>query len=231
MPCGDKADALRKSVVTVRDASTKNLDSFLKSLADHIKDNDISEKKLKNSSVLDIKLPKFKGHQSEMDLYTFRSEFKKLVEPFVQKCLWADHLKLNYLEGPAYNLVSKSTDIDEIWKKLFDVFGDTRLMLQNKLLSLDKFCLEKNQNDEKIAFTISNLLNTMADLSRLAKEFKLEAELYHGGGVIKILDVIGNQRERKIIKSICGQKGGDPEKLTIGGSFWRLSVRRRRHLS
>ena len=212
MPCGASADKIRQEVVHVRDKSTTTLDTFIKSLTDHIKTNDISEEKLKNSSVLDIKLQKFKGHQSDMDVYTFRAEFKKLVEPFVQKCLWADRLKLNYLEGPAYNLVSKSNDIDEIWKKLFDVFGDTRLMLQNKLLSLDKFCLEKIRDDEKIAFTISNLLNTMADLSRLAKQFNLEAELYHGGGVIKILDVIGNQRERKFIKSISGEKLGDPEK-------------------
>ena len=74
-----------------------------------------------------------------MDIYTFRAEFNKLKEPNVQKNLWADYLKKNCLAGAAYNLVSKIDNIEDIWKKLFEVYGDTQLMLQNKLSSLEKF--------------------------------------------------------------------------------------------
>ena len=41
--------------------------------------------KLKNSKDLEIKLPEFRGYASDIDIYTFRSEFKKLVEPFLRK--------------------------------------------------------------------------------------------------------------------------------------------------
>ena len=54
-------------------------------------DRDISEKKLQTSAFLDIQIPKFDGYNSEMDIYTFKAVFKKLVEPFVQRDLWADH--------------------------------------------------------------------------------------------------------------------------------------------
>ena len=41
----------------------------------------------------------------------------------------------------------------------------------------------------------------MEDLSKLAVEFDLEAELYHGGGLQKILDLLGKRRERNFIAS------------------------------
>ena len=51
-----------------------------------------------------------------MDFYTFKSEFKKLVEPTVQKKYWADYLKRNFLCGSALILVEKETE-DEIFGK------------------------------------------------------------------------------------------------------------------
>ena len=106
-----------------------------------------------------IELPKFKVYYSEMNIYTFRSEFKKLIEPNVQRGLWSDYLKKNCLAGAAYNLVSKIEEIDDIWGKLIEVYGNTRLLFQNKISSLERFSnLEKLKDDEKIAFTISSML-------------------------------------------------------------------------
>ena len=45
---------------------------------------DISEEKLRNAVGLKIELPKFKGYDSDTDLYTFHTEFEKLIEPYVQ---------------------------------------------------------------------------------------------------------------------------------------------------
>ena len=74
-----------------------------------------------------------------MNVFTFRSEFKKLIEPNVQKVLWADYLKKNCLAGAAYNLVFSIENIDAIWEKLIEVYGNTQLLLQNKIGSLEKF--------------------------------------------------------------------------------------------
>ena len=65
-----------------------------------------------------IELSKFKGYESKHDIYTFKSEFEKLVQPRVQKTLWLHVLKNNYLEGPALVLVDKLETIDEAWKIL-----------------------------------------------------------------------------------------------------------------
>ena len=60
---------------------------------------------------------------------------------------------------------------------MIDVYGDTRLILQNRILSLEKFShLDGLKDDEKIAATVTNLLNTMADLKKIAKDNSLEAE-------------------------------------------------------
>ena len=58
------------------------------------------------------------------------------------------------------------------------------------------------KDDEKITFTISSILNVMADLSKLALEYDLKGEIYYGGGLQKLLDLIGKYRERKFEEQI-----------------------------
>ena len=78
------------------------------------------------------------------------------------------------MAGAAYNLVSSIESIEAIWEKLTEVHGNTQLLLQNKIGYLEKFTnLEKMKDDEKITFTISSILNVMADLSKFALEYDL----------------------------------------------------------
>ena len=204
LPCGEKAKTLRSDVLKWRDDSSKCLTKHLSTVKTTIDDRDISEKKLKNSAELDIELPKFEGYNSDMDVYTFKAEFKKLIEPFVQKCLWVDYLKKNLLSGPALNLVLKIDKVEEIWTKLLEVYGNTHLMLQNKLAAFDRFIqLDKLKDDEKIATNISGILNLISDLCKLATTYSLENELYYGVGLHKILDLMGKFRERKFVESIA----------------------------
>ena len=121
LPCGDAAADMREVVKSLRNRSTIIIEKFLKKLAEIILDRDISEKKLKNSAGLNIKLSKFTGYNSESGIYTFCSEFQKLIEHNVQKCLWSDYIK-NFLGGAAHNLVSKEESIEEIWMKLLKVY-------------------------------------------------------------------------------------------------------------
>ena len=62
VPCGVTADALRNEVIIMRDDIKSETDEFLETLNDIIVNRDISEKKLKNSSGLEIPIPKFKGY-------------------------------------------------------------------------------------------------------------------------------------------------------------------------
>ena len=203
IPCGNSADDMRKRVVAMRNNCSRFVERYNTDVSGAITRRDISERKLKNAAGLKISLTKFSGYNSDIDIYTFRSDFKKMIEPEVQNCLRADYLKKNYLGGAALNLVSKEESIDEIWKKLFRVYGDTYLLLQNKISALDKFThLDRTKDDEKISFILSSLINAMCDLEKLANDYELQGELYYGGGLHKILELMGSTRERKFVKSI-----------------------------
>ena len=110
----------------------------------------------------------------------------------------ADYLKKNHLTGSAYALVEKENDYDKIWTKLKDSYGNPPLLLQNKLLGLDKFGgLWKIKGDSKISNALARLINTMKDLSFLAREHCIEGQLYEGGGLEKVLILIGKDRHKR----------------------------------
>ena len=178
---------------------------FLEKLQKVIIERDISDGKLKNVSGLKIEIPKFSGYDGKMDFYTFKSQFKKLIEPTTQKQYWADYLKRNYLSGHALLLVEKETDYSKIWERLFQSFGNPRILLQNKLSEVDKIGgLCKMKGNEKIANTIAGLRNVMCDLSTLAEEHDIEGQLYERGGLEKILFLMGDYRHKKFRSQYLG---------------------------
>ena len=186
--CGAKQNAL------------KARNSYAQKLHQIITKRDISEEKLKKSSLIPIELPKFKGYDSKLDIYSFRSEFEKLVHPTLQKIYWLDALKNNYLSGPAFTLVEKTECIDEAWKKLLNAYGNVKLLLQNKMSALDKLeNLDKIKGDEKVAQFLAKLINVMLDLGNLAQKHNLECKLYIGGGMEKVLNLVGSGLERKFL--------------------------------
>ena len=65
---------------------------------------------------------------------------------------------------------------------------------------------------KKLLGTITSLLNAMADIEKVAEEFDLESELYHGRGVHQILDLMGQRRERNFIKFIAQKRLSNPDK-------------------
>ena len=106
------------------------------SLEKEIKDRDLSKEKIKNPSILGIKLPRFKGYGSVMDFYTFKVEFEKLVAPWVQAKLLPEYLKNNYLEGQAFEIVKEIDDIDKICGRLKQSFGNV-VTLSTKLKEIE----------------------------------------------------------------------------------------------
>ena len=84
VPLGNLADNLHANGIKMRDAGVMTLNAVLAYIVRVISERDISERKMQNAMSLQIRLPKFKGYSSEIDIYTFRVKFKKFVEPFVQ---------------------------------------------------------------------------------------------------------------------------------------------------
>ena len=91
--CGELKDEMLKEPEALQKKALGARNVFAKELHSIVTARDISEEKLKNLSGLTIELPKFQGYDSKIDIYTFKSEFEKLIQPKHQKRYWIDILK------------------------------------------------------------------------------------------------------------------------------------------
>ena len=155
--------------VNMRKRNMKSaLESLQVSVNREILDRDISEEKIENSSLLGIKLPKFGGHNSQLDFFTFKSKFNKLVATKIKSCLLPNHLKCNYLSGQALQLVKKIDKMEEIWGRLEECYGEVATHLNMKLekisLCTPLLKLKGEQKINKSLVTIRNLTKVLSTL-------------------------------------------------------------------
>ena len=196
----DDQETLLKTPRSQQNKALKARNTYAMELHSIITERDISEEKLKKSGDFSIELSKFKGYDSKLDIYGFRSDFEKLIQPNIPKRIWVETLRKNYLTGPALTLVEKCETIEDVWKKLTDAYGNVKLLLQNKISSLDKLDnLEKIKSDEKLGVALAKIINMMTELSTLASKYNLEYKLYVGGGMENVLNLVGETRERKFV--------------------------------
>ena len=193
-----------------------NLKSALESLQDRVNreilDRDISEEKIKNSATLGIKLPKFEGYNSPLDFFTFKSKFNTLVAPRIKSCLLPDHLKCNYLAGQALQLVKEMDNVDEIWGRLEECFGDVATLLNMKLEKVSSCTpLIRVKGEQKINESLITITNLMKELSTLAQEHGIEQSLYHSSNLSKIFGLLGKKRQVDIMKSLLDFDTGEKE--------------------
>ena len=138
-----------------------------------------------------IELQTFNGYESEIDIYSFQIEFEKLFQSSVQRKFLPDYLKSNYLKGSALSLVKNMDNLDEIWKRLTEAFGNTEMIMKCKFKEIEKLgSLWKTKDNEKLAQIISKLIFTMAELVNLASKHSLQGELYYNNAIItKIYEI------------------------------------------
>ena len=209
----DETRALLENVSKRKNNLKGSLTSFKTNLETEIVARDLSEEKLKNASLLRIKLPIFKGYESLMDVYTFKSEFEKLITPRVQKQLLPDYLKNNYLEGQALKLVKEIDDLDKIWDRLKIAFGNVETLLSNKLREIEGgLPLWKIKTEEKIIQSIITIKNTMIELRSLAIKHNIEQNLFHTSNLARIYNLIGKKRQVAITKKLLDSGKNDQEK-------------------
>ena len=184
---------------------------------------DLSSEKLQNALLLEIELSKFTGYNSIMDIYTFQTEFERLISPNIQKKLLPDYLKNNYLEGDTLILVREIVDIEGIWEKLKESFGDTMLLLQNKLSKVEKYGpIWKIWDNEKLIPVLSKLVNAMSELKGLAEKHCIGDVLYHPSNLGIIYDLIGAQRKRKFTSKNIKIKMNSQETWDKLKGRWRV---------
>ena len=109
--------------------------------------------------------------------------------------LLPDLLKNNFLEGPALSLVKNVTDIDDIWKRLKDAYGDCKIMLSKKLSEFSSIGdIFKQRDPSKTVEGLSKIINLMYDLIQLVKRHNIENNLYYGGAIDNVYHLMGHSR-------------------------------------
>ena len=209
----DKEENVLNQVRKIRDDLMIVKATYQSELEKEISNHDLSANKLQKASLLNIELPRFKGYNSALDIYTFQTDVEKLVSPNIQRKLLPDYLKRNYLDGPALLLVKEINDLKGICAKLKEAFGCVMLLLQNKLSEVKKHGpLWKIKDKERLIPAISMLLNSMTELTNLAEKHSIKDQLYHHSYLALIFDIIGDDRKEKFtyhnvnVKLNCEEK-------------------------
>ena len=81
---GGTVQRLFQTATENRDSLVSKRKRFQTDLSRLVVERDVTPDKLRNASMLEIEIPKFTGYDARMDIFTFKTEFKKLVEPVVK---------------------------------------------------------------------------------------------------------------------------------------------------
>jgi len=178
--------------------------SFASSLTKAINDRELDKQSLFNEANLNIKLQKFSGYDSPTDVYSFQTDFEKVYLRTTPRRLLSDLLLNNYVCDPALSLVKGLQDIDEIWRRLRQAYGDTKIMFTKKLNQISKLePMSRTRDPEKVIFILSKLINSIRDLVRIATDHKIENRLYFGDGLQRIYKLMDDRRVERWLSSIC----------------------------
>ena len=109
---------------------------FTQSPNNEIENQEVDKTRRFNKTQLNINSDRFSGYDSQSDFYSFRSNFEKLHAQSTPKRLLPDLLKNNYLSEPALTLVKSIENIDIIWERLKEAYGDAKIILSQKLKKL-----------------------------------------------------------------------------------------------
>ena len=110
--------------------------SYVKNFEDEILKRGITNEMMNNTRI-DVKLQKFTGYDSDIDIFSFQSEFEELVYGKVENRLLPRLLKNNYLGGSALTLVKNIDTTSEIWNMLKQAFGNPEELLRNKIREVE----------------------------------------------------------------------------------------------
>ncbi|XP_066932960.1 uncharacterized protein [Clytia hemisphaerica] len=192
--------------------------TFMNNLSIEISNRELDVHSEFKRNKLNIHLDKFTGYDSKSDYYTFRSNFEKVHLSSTPKSYLPDLLVNNYLADPAHTMVKNLESIDEIWKRLEEAFGDTRMMLKKKITQLKSLEISK-KNPEKVVSGISHLISMMQEMAVLAEKHHIEEHLYYGDSLNHIQNLLGDGRTTRFLSSVCDHNLSPKETWTTMISF------------
>ena len=141
--------------------------------------NDLTEDKLKLAELTKIDVGKFSGATGE-DYYSFKTKFLKAYGNHPQS-LMVEWLKNNHLDGKAKESVGSLEDMDNIWQRLKDNFGNTEQLLLYHFSRINQLGpMHKRKSYTSKKHYVQTLINTMQDVIDLATEHDLVGEIHYG---------------------------------------------------
>ena len=173
-PDRNKVFAEYKTMMTKTEKARCKYES---SVVEQMQKRELTRNKVQDSKN-DIKLPTFKGYNDKLDYYTFKSQFLNKYRRYTSRDM-VDILKNTYLKEEAYNTVKEHHELDVIWKKLKEEFGNPNRMLKTKivdLLAVRPF--QKLLKTSEKSELILKMINMLSDLFKLAEEHHLQLDLY-----------------------------------------------------
>ena len=124
----------------------------------------------------------------------------------------SDVLKINHLVGAALSLVQSVDNIDETWQRLKSAYGDPKLLLKKIFSEINKISqLSKLKDTERVMAALSQIINTVKDLQRLASEHHIESKLYSGDGLERIYQLLGDNRVTRWLSKLYEETYDDHE--------------------
>ena len=94
--------------------------------------------------------------------------------------------------------------MDEIWIRLKQAYGSSKILLHKKLGELSSLdSTSKSKDPDKVAFWISKIISLMKDVSKLAMDHSIENQLYNSDALNKVLKLIGESRVTRWLSKTC----------------------------
>ena len=153
--------------------------------------NDLTEEKLKLAETTEVYDGKFSGVLGVGDdYYTFKSKFLKAYGNH-PKNVMVERLRNIHLQGVAKDCIGSLDELDNIWVRLKNNFGNTELMLQyhfGRLNKLGPMNRQKTYTGKKQY--VQTLVNTLQDVMDLATEHNLQGELHYGPQLGKVVSLL-----------------------------------------
>ena len=94
-------------------------------------------------------------------------------------------------------LVADVYEIDEMWTRLKEAYGDHQILLSKKLAEVESTRKPKGNVQLKTVDTLSAIINVMRDLMKLAKRHSIENKLYYGDGLNRIYRQMDTSMRRR----------------------------------
>ena len=208
----EEKDSVIMKMKSEYDKLLQEKQAYEEHLQGEIQERELMKERSFQTACLNIKLLKFKGYDSDLDIYSFQAEFEKLYQKSTPKKMLPDLLKNNYLSDPALALVKSLDDIENIWIRLKKAYGDPKVMLKKKFADVKKIGpLWRLKDSERIKEGLVSVINLISDLMKLAEKHHIEAKLYNGDGIDMIYGLMGDSMITRWLTSISDETLEDEE--------------------